>query len=714
MLAGLAAASLPVILHFFYRSRYRTVPWAAMKFLLTSIEQTSRRLRFQELLLLVARTALLLLLAFALARPTSSASGSGAGGDAVDAVLVFDVSMSLNAREGASTRLDRAKTAALAVVDHLPPRSTVQVVAAADRAQLLGPVQASNVEMAKEAVKAVELSHAAGDLLPGVEEALGALDRGHSPNKEIWIFTDHQKRAWEAQGAALAAKLREAANRASVTLVRCGTRAPRNVAVVGIAPQSGFPHVGDRVGFAVLLRNSGGEAVRDLTVTLEVEGRPGDKESQPVPLLSPGETLAVTMTQKFDKPGLRVLSAALASDELEADNRVSRVIKVHDQAKVLVVDGAPSELRPENAGSFYLLHALRPVPESAWDLYPVQPRVTTPGDASPALLADVDLCILVNCPVQAPGENSPAALSSDFVERLEGFVKEGRGLLIFAGPRVSAELYNRTLLEGRGLLPARIAPAKQGALRFDPASIDLQSFLAAFKDEPLSRLDQTLVREWMPLDGTDAKDARVAIRYSNGEAAIVGRAVGAGRVVFVTTSSDLRWTDWALRPTFLPFLHVAVGDLLSGPSEAHNATAGAPLRWRTPSARVGKAHALTDPSGRRSRVGAPEMVDGLPVLALGTPGRAGVWRASIDGEPEGVPFAVAPDVRDTEDLEPLTDRQIDERLGVGVRHAVAGDDLSAFSGAERLKREWTLWVLLAVFLIVLFETGLAWYCGRGW
>ena len=50
MLWGVAAASLPIILHLFYRSRYRTVPWAAMKFLLTSIEQTSRRLRFQDIL----------------------------------------------------------------------------------------------------------------------------------------------------------------------------------------------------------------------------------------------------------------------------------------------------------------------------------------------------------------------------------------------------------------------------------------------------------------------------------------------------------------------------------------------------------------------------------------------------------------------------------------------------------------------------------------
>jgi hypothetical protein len=38
-----------------------------MRFLLLSIEQTSRRLRFQELLLLILRVALLLLLGLALA-----------------------------------------------------------------------------------------------------------------------------------------------------------------------------------------------------------------------------------------------------------------------------------------------------------------------------------------------------------------------------------------------------------------------------------------------------------------------------------------------------------------------------------------------------------------------------------------------------------------------------------------------------------------------
>src|SRR4051812_38437648 len=120
MLWGAAAAAIPIALHFFFRSRYRTVPWAAMKFLLTSIEQTSRRLRFQELLLLILRCAVLVLLAIALARPLSQVVRGAGQGDAVDAVLLLDTSLSMGAADGPTNRLGRAKDAAPKVIDQLP------------------------------------------------------------------------------------------------------------------------------------------------------------------------------------------------------------------------------------------------------------------------------------------------------------------------------------------------------------------------------------------------------------------------------------------------------------------------------------------------------------------------------------------------------------------------------------------------------------------
>src|SRR3954471_18039439 len=120
MLAGAAAISIPIALHFFFRARYKPLPWAPMKFLKEAIEQTSRRLKFQEWILLALRCLIILLLALALARPGKDAAGAGGRGAAVDAVLVFDTSFSMGADDGDNqTRLDRAREAALGVIDSL-------------------------------------------------------------------------------------------------------------------------------------------------------------------------------------------------------------------------------------------------------------------------------------------------------------------------------------------------------------------------------------------------------------------------------------------------------------------------------------------------------------------------------------------------------------------------------------------------------------------
>src|SRR5215208_4668435 len=161
MLIGGAAASIPLALHFFYRARYKPVPWGAMKFLRLAVEQTSRRLRFQELVLLVLRMFLMVVLAIALARPVvcSNVTG-GKRGEAVDAVFVIDLSYSMNAREGAGnkTRLDIAKESALKVIDDLPPNSTVQVVTCTDRAVAAGPKSPRNLDQAKRLVENLQVT----------------------------------------------------------------------------------------------------------------------------------------------------------------------------------------------------------------------------------------------------------------------------------------------------------------------------------------------------------------------------------------------------------------------------------------------------------------------------------------------------------------------------------------------------------------------------
>ncbi|HTU22774.1 MAG TPA: BatA domain-containing protein [Gemmataceae bacterium] len=752
MLGGLFACGIPIALHFFYRSRYRTVPWAAMKFLLASIEQTSRRLRFQELLLLILRVTVLALLALALARPSTTAARGGQG-DVVDAVLLLDTSLSMAARDGVAppnpgndpylsalkqfaaadgsvTRLDRAKAAALAVLAGLPPHSTAQVITVSDRATLLGPQTPSHLDQARQIISDIEVSHLGSDLLPGISEAITTLRRGQSPNKELYLFSDMQKRGWDAQAASLADKLKDLHGFARVHLIHCATRTPDNAAIIGITPQSSL-RTGERADFAVLVHNTGAGTLRNLSVSLEVDGKTAERDTRPLDELKPGETRAVLLTGLLDRPGRRILTARIKNDDLDADNRFDQVIVVHDEVGILLVDGTPNEREPRSAGSFFLQHALN-----------LPAKVTPAERATPRLLANKELCILVNARLEPSGKNEGGNLSPEFLKNLSAFVRDGHALMIFAGDHVEPESYNRLLHEQYRLLPSRISrvaeapPDKPWTL--ERQSAELHPFAKFREDASYAGIDRVEVRRILELEqptetSGSLDETRVLLRYNNGAAAIATRKrPGEGEVMLFTTSaSDPRWTDWFITLSFVPFVQVSLNYLLQGQPQAHNRIAGEPLHWQAPRAGTARAYDLVRPDGEHVRLGYPETVAGRPLVIAEDTARAGVYRIQAadrtlqpgaDGdadartvsEAEGVPFAVAPDVRDSEQLQPASVEDIDNQLGFKAVHLTASDEGGLFGSAERMKDEWTMWLLATLFVLVLGETVLAWFCGRAW
>jgi hypothetical protein len=104
MLLGSIAAGVPIALHLLHRGQPKVRTWAAMDFLRKSLKDTSRRIKFRNLLLLAARVLICLLAALALARPTAAWLPSWS---ATEAVVVMDVSASMAARESGTHRIPR-------------------------------------------------------------------------------------------------------------------------------------------------------------------------------------------------------------------------------------------------------------------------------------------------------------------------------------------------------------------------------------------------------------------------------------------------------------------------------------------------------------------------------------------------------------------------------------------------------------------------------
>src|SRR5215208_390571 len=75
VLAGLAAAAIPILLHLLAHREPPTVVFPAVRYLVTTTQEHQRRLKLQNWLLLLLRTLLIVLLVLAAAAPSVPRSG---------------------------------------------------------------------------------------------------------------------------------------------------------------------------------------------------------------------------------------------------------------------------------------------------------------------------------------------------------------------------------------------------------------------------------------------------------------------------------------------------------------------------------------------------------------------------------------------------------------------------------------------------------------
>jgi len=725
LLLGGLAIGVPIALHFFYKARYRPLPWAAMDFLRQAIEQTSKRVKFQELLLLLLRCLVLLLLAFALARPTMRALSSSGRGESIDAVFVFDTSYSMGARDGDATRLDRAKEAAVRVIDELPPNSTVQVYTCSDRVVLQGPVTPGNLDQAREVVKGIQLTSTTGDVLPGLTEAYTALDRGVGTNKEVYLFCDLQKSGWDGQAGALKAKAAEIKQRATLILVRCGNpeRPVNNVALADMTYPGGIPHTNSRLPVTVMLKNTGKNPLRKLTVTLQLDNKAEEKETAEVDEIQPGQSHPVTLlTPLLKESGTRLLTAKVSSDDLPGDDQLDRLIPVRDQVRVLIVDGSPDPRDPKQSASHYLRNALIPVQSGLVDEYYVRVTVVPVEEAGPALLGVADICFLCNVSSSDIDRPGVPGLNLDFLDRLAKFVRDGGGLVIGVGDNVVPSKYNQNLGSGGfALLPFDLGevvsaqtdrPIKPG-----PDTTHPGSYLARFREDPYrTTTADAEVSKLVTTNEADNVGGRVLMRLADGKPWIVQRVVGSGEVVLLTTSLDATWSNWPSKGgSFVSFVQLTLSHLTGKSTVGVNRVAGEPLVYTPPEAT--KAFDVIQPDKSRVKLGKAQGGDEGRRLNVTVPetSRAGIYQIVAEGEEplSDARFAVATDLRESDNLESLTDSETEDLIGFKPVMVLAGGGEDTLT-AERSRREWTIWVLLFVFLFAVGESVWAWFCGRAW
>ena len=448
MLAGLAAVSVPIIIHLLNRRKFQKVVWAAMRFLKLSVEQNQRRMKIEDMILLALRCLLLILLALALARPAILSNTSDRFGQSkVTGIIIVDNSYSMGMSDGTQTRFDKARRAAEQVLDSMPGGSATAVWLASDIVQELIALPTFDLNLARKTVREARLSDRATDIFPALDKAIDYLQGRMVVRKEIYLITDGQAAGWR-QLTEVQKALEKSKTEIKTHLILVNEHEERNLGVSDLRLASGLSPVNQPLRFEVKVTNYGKEEARDIRVSLNVNGEQSCDEFT-VDSIPPGASKSISLFAKLRSEGFHSITARIPADRLPADDYRTVAVRAIKEVRVLLVDGEPGS-EPRESETYFLRNALVPVPsDSALEYFIKATTITTP-ELAQARLDDFDAVILANV----------ADMSENTVKGLEQYLRRGGGLMIFPGAKINLTFYNEQLLKRHNFLPASLGPLR--------------------------------------------------------------------------------------------------------------------------------------------------------------------------------------------------------------------------------------------------------------
>ena len=620
MLGWMAASASSVLIHFLTRGKYRVTNWAAMDFLVAAVRRRARRIRIEQLLLLLLRTLVIATIVLAMAEPYVEHAGAifSPGGN-THRVLVIDSSYSMAYKSNDRTRFEQAKLWAEQLVEHALPGDGFTLVQMSDPPRIVVSTLAFESESIRREIENLELLHTGADVPATVAEVRKLIDaaRRDSPrlvHAEVYFFSDMQRASWmPASGAAASSdvqsRVADLASAARLHVIDLGQPDADNLAVTAVQLHAPFVSVGRSVELTATFRDFGHEARKQQPVDLVVDGRAAGRRYVDLPA---GGEATVQFSHRFETPSEHAVEIRAPGDALEIDNRRYLVVNVRRAVRVLCNDGRPAG-DPTKASVYALSNALLARSDSN-ERSPLE-VVVAPESALMERDAAAYDCIMLS---------DVAQFTASEARLLNNYVRHGGSLVFFLGDRVRGENYNRALADvPQPILPARLGDAaKNTAPRLDPRNYE-HPILRPFRGQEKVGLLGSPVEEYFkvkPLEpaasnGTSPREAdlrqnppQVALALGNGDPLIVTRVAGRGRVVLVTTSADTSWTMLPAWGTYLPLVRQILDWCLAGQEQPRNVAVGDTLESSVKALSATATLTMERPDGHRR--GVPLIVQG--------------------------------------------------------------------------------------------------------
>ncbi len=578
---GAAAFTIPLIIHLLYRSRYQTVDWGAMHLLQSSRNLNSRRMQWQQLLLLLLRCALPILLALAMARPLLQSFLSADGQSAMSIAIVIDDSTSMfvsnqqAAMAKGETRFSTACQSAAEILRELPSGSNCIVLLGGAKPEALSGQVPD--ELASKLSEVGKRSIPAGEFAweEAFRTSLQWLATSPHSRRHLVLISDFQKHEWSSNLGPKPEASNYGSIRPAVTFLNVNPTSESiamsqtlNLSVQSIDVTPSLLAVERQASILTILGNHGPTQCDGVVVAVFVNEIEIDRQEVFIAAASTTQIRSRWTPQQNGDHTIRV--QILREDVLIADNHFSTVAIVQDPIPILLVDGDRRNEAMQSETDFLRL-AFSPfslLTGEKGDVF--LSKTIQPEELTEAILQKYRTVCLCN-----------VREVNDVQQKwLHDYVEQGNGLIVFLGDKVRTEQYQSwPTLADNGLRIAnyatRIRVQSESAdgpdSKLSPSEVELEAggriktqqieFLPIRELSTVSlnslagvRFGHRTPMELDPAALVKPSDASVAVRFEDNQPWILESRIGKGRCLWINTACDNGDSNLPTRSIYVPLV----------------------------------------------------------------------------------------------------------------------------------------------------------------
>jgi len=552
VLIGLAAASIPVLIHLLNLRKLKKIEFSTLNFLKELQKNKIRRVRLKQWLLLALRVMIILLIVTAFARPTLEGVSIGGTTSAAKTTAVFILddtfSMSVVAQNG--SYFNQAKQTIknlLAQLEDGDEAGLILISGEPDDELQLTTNRHSFIDHLDE----VKISSGSRTLNSALIEAAELISKSKNFNKEIYLLTDFQKSriATEQNITDLGQILNDQIRLYSFNFSQ---NAVNNISIDNLKVVTKIFEKDKPIRFEATITNYSNQAVANLVVSQFLGGK---RYAQRSIDLNTSETKIVQLEAVAQQTGYIDAVVEIEDDDINEDNKRYASVYIPEKISLLLLYENLSDTR-------FIKLALK----SAVDAGNINLTEYPVSRINSLQLNGYDLILIVGNDLKTGPDD------------LMNYLTNGGGLILFPSSVPNLQKFLQVTKSLK--LPPITAIIKasdnsNSYVEFEKVDFNHPVFSDIFRDKEKKEIESPRIDNYYKM--TSIGEGKRIISLIDGSTFLSEYSLGKGKVFLFNVSPVLEWSDFPLKSIFTALLYKSAFYLSANDRSESEYIAGEPL-----------------------------------------------------------------------------------------------------------------------------------------